>query len=285
MKLFALLFLVFGSTGFAQNAASTTDGIKTEKVLLIPFEEKMYLSSVDREIAQKTGMTFPEIRSNMRFALMEQLMLQLEPKTPALSLLHIDTGNVAQDLGYIYSSIGYKYQLLEQDETEEEVEKKGIDRLKNGFNKFTKKVKEKVHGEEEKPTYSGLENGQVVTQYDRKERYMNTSIHNPNLLKQLKESYGTDLFVFINQLDIETASSGQYERSNNTFDYKIKVHYTIFTVNGKEKASGAATTFFPSKKTEINGIIKGYFPKVTSNIAKEARKTSETDTSNNSQND
>ena len=61
---------------------------------------------------------------------------------------------------------------------------------------------------------------------------MNTSIHNATLLDVLNKKYRSDLYIFINELNIgqpisSIENTGQYFR-------KIKVHYTVFNQKGKE---------------------------------------------------
>jgi len=256
------------------------EGQKTvDKALVIPFEPKMYMSGIDKDISMKTGMSFQQIRNNMRFGLSNELLSKMHGKMNTISLMHMDTGNVEEELRYIYASIGYKYkeipveQLVPVKEIEPGKDAKTIDKAKYKFNHLVSNVKEKVNSigdteEEEPKQYSGVVNGEVVTSYDRAERYMATSIHNPNLLKQLNLKYGTTKFIFINQLDIEKAANpSQKGLATDAYQRKIKVHYTIFDLDGTEVSSGASLSYFSSRVNDMNVIVKNHFSAISANIA------------------
>lgn len=266
-----------------------------QKALIIPFEPKMYMSGIDRDLALKTGMTFQQIRDNMRFGLTNVLLTDMHRKMSCISLMHIDTGSVDKELAYIYSSIGYKYkempkeQLLTAEEIKPDKDAAPIVKAKFKINHFVGNVKEKVHAigeeqEEKEEEYGGVVNGEVTTAYSRSEKYMATSIHNPNLLTQLHAKFDATVFIFINQLDIEKAAQPT-QRGLATDDYKrkIKVHYTIFNLDGTEISSGACLSYFPSKTNDMNVIIKTHFASISSSISAsltppEEEKTKKVDT-------
>ena len=76
-----------------------TEGQKTvDKALVIPFEPKMYMSGIDKDISMKTGMSFQQIRNNMRFGLSNELLSKMHGKMNTISLMHMDTGNVEEEL-------------------------------------------------------------------------------------------------------------------------------------------------------------------------------------------
>jgi len=295
MKHFALVIagiLLIGS-GTAQNSNGVvTDKVtdqmaykegateKKHKALIIPFESKMYMSGIDKDLALKTGMTFQQIRQNMRFGLTNMMLTEMHDKMASVSLMHLDTGDVEKELQYIYSSIGYHYSVVPEDQLipvepvgpdEDAVAK---DKVKFKLNKFANNVKDKVNSigdereTEEVKRSSGMVNGELVTTYDKEERYMETSIHNPNLLKQLNAKFGADIFIFINQLDIEKgANPSQKGLATNDYKRKIKVHYTVFDLNGKTLSTGASISYFPSTTNDMNVIIKSHFAGIAESIA------------------
>lgn len=266
-------FQTNGNVASDQEVYNEGENTKFTKALIIPFERKMYMSSVDRDISNKTGMSFQEIRNNMRFAITNELLKSIGTKLPSVSLMHIDTGDVAKELSYIYSSIGYAYEILDENGRSESVDEepvkteddeKTFTKVKGKLNKFGDKVKDKFEKKEEEPVQqSGMQNGQLVTSYDRKERYMKTAIHNVNLLSQLNETYEADVFVFVNQVDI----SNDYQGQSTNPKQRVKVHYTIFNTQGKEIQSGAAISIFSAKKGDMNAIVQSGFSKSAGTIA------------------
>jgi len=61
-----LFFIIYSASIFSQESEVNPFEIYTQdknhKVLIVPFESKMYVSSLDAEIAKNTGMDYFEIR-------------------------------------------------------------------------------------------------------------------------------------------------------------------------------------------------------------------------------
>lgn len=250
------------------------DTTRRSKVLIIPFDPKLYVSSADKDIAAKTGLSFYQIRDNMRYGLSSVVMNNVGGGLKPISLMHIDTGNVAKDLAYIYSSIGYKYKPIPQKDLDRanqaKEEAKPINKLKGQFNKLVKNEQTAQPKEEAGAT---IKDGQIHTVINNEEKYMSTSIHNPNLLKVLNQTYGADLFLFINELDIEEAADGdRVGLSSLSYKRKVKVHYTIFDINGKEIYGGASIVYMPANTNDMNKIINVYLNDAASMMTSELPK-------------
>ena len=239
------------------------------KVLIIPFEPKMYISSADKEIASRTKLTHQEIRENMRYGISNQMRHAVGKGMKSVSLLHIDTGAVGRDLGYIYNSIGYKYKPLPAEDVarnkQNEEDLKPVNKLKGSFNKL---IKHDNLAPKESNGETRIKNGQIHSTVSYGEKFMNTSIHNPSLLKVLSAKYQADVFLFINELNIEAAASASRSGlSTLSYKRKVKVHYTIFNKEGKELHGGAAIVYMPSATNDMNKIINNYFPILAQNMS------------------
>ena len=239
------------------------------KVLIIPFEPKMYISSADKEIASRTKLTHQEIRENMRYGISNQMRHAVGKGMKSVSLLHIDTGAVGRDLGYIYNSIGYKYKPLPAEDVarnkQNEEDLKPVNKLKGSFNKL---IKHDNLAPEETNGGTRIKNGQIHSTVSYGEKFMNTSIHNPSLLKVLSAKYEADVFLFINELNIEAAApASRSGLSALSYKRKVKVHYTIFNKDGKELHGGAAIVYMPSTTNDMNKIINNYFPILAQNMS------------------
>ena len=239
------------------------------KVLIIPFEPKMYISSVDKEIASRTKLTHQEIRENMRYGISNQMRHAVGKGMKSVSILHIDTGAVGRDLGYIYNSIGYKYKPLPAEDIarnkQNEEDLKPVNKLKGSFNKL---IKHDNLAPKESSGGTRIINGQIHSTVSYGEKFMNTSIHNPSLLKVLSAKYQADVFLFINELNIEAAApASRSGLSTLSYKRKVKVHYTIFNKEGKELHGGAAIVYMPSATNDMNKIINNYFPILAQNMS------------------
>lgn len=245
------------------------------RVLIIPFEPKMYISSADRQIAQRTSLTYQQIRDNMRYGIADHMKYAVGGGLKVVSLMHVDTGSVGADLGYIYNSIGYKYKSLPLEDVaqakQNEEASKPINKIKGSFNKLVKNDQERPEEKEGAGNDSGgarIKDGQIQSSVSYDEKYMNTSIHNPNLLNVLNQKYGADVFLFINELDIEeAASSSRNGLSDLAYKRKVKVHYTIFDKDGKELHGGASIVYMPSTTNDMNKIVNNYFPVLVQNMS------------------
>ncbi|MBL4592212.1 MAG: hypothetical protein JKX68_00175 [Flavobacteriales bacterium] len=261
MKKLILCFVAVISM-ITTNAQNTTTGnteeeVVTEKsaVLVVPFESKMYLSDIDRDLALKNEMNFQDIKAKFRAALDREIFIALKQYYKPLSFYAIDPKESVKELAYIYNSIGYKYEVVP-----EEVVVKKETAGKKFLKKFKKKKKEKKYIE------AGVENGQIVSEVDNREKYMKTKLTNEKLLPNLNKKYRASYYVFINQLDIKRSADMRYVATEEQYKREIKVHYTIFDDTGKEVSSGAIKTRFPAGQNDIDKIIKIQFPLIAERI-------------------
>jgi hypothetical protein len=224
-------------------------------VLVIPFEAKMYLSDIDRDLGEANNLNFQEIKAKFRSALDRELFLALKPYYSPISFYKIAPQESRAELGYIYNSIGYKYEIV----PEEEVVKK-----ENAATKLLGKFKKKE--KEEEYLQAGMRNGQIVSQVDNREKYMKTTLSNEKLLPNLNDKYKASYYIFINQLDVKRSADLRYVANEEQYKREIKVHYTMFDNKGKEVSSGAIKSRFPSNQNDIDRIIKIQFPLIAQRI-------------------
>ena len=89
--------------------------------------------------------------------------------------------------------------------------------------------------------------------------------HKSKYLNIITIKYKTDLYLFINELDIKAVNSipGDFSSSSSR---KIIVHYTIYTYDAKEINSGIAEVNMPSNVNNPSKIINSYFSLVAETI-------------------
>jgi hypothetical protein len=234
---------------------------KNNKILIVPFENKMYASSKDQEISVKNQIAYYQVKEELKKAIAEQILLSIGNKTPAVSLIHHrDTS--ADILNYVYNSIGFKYDLIKTKDTVAQPKKKS-DLIKDRLNKFVNQINKE--SEKEKSDYEKglISDGEIHTSNHNSDRFMNVIIHNPNLLAELNRTYRSNYYIFINEFHISKSFSkagSPYNRFCN-----ISVHYTVFNQNGKEIDAGLSLTEIPENINDLKVIEKNYL----SNIAKE----------------
>jgi hypothetical protein len=236
---------------------------KNNKILIIPFENKMYASSKDAAISSSNKIDYYQVKEEFKKGIAEQILLSIGIKIPAVSMIHHrDTS--ADILNYVYNSVGFKYDIIKSKDTVSEHTSKGV-LIKNRLNKFVRQLNhEKDH---EKPEYEKgvVANGEIHTSEHNSERFMNVIIHNPNLLTDLNKTFRTNYYVFINEFHIGQPFSklgNHYEKFN-----RISVHYTIFNQKGKEVDAGISSTDIPENINELRKIEKEYLSKIANEIS------------------
>ena len=259
-KIVVCLFAIFAMySASAQNTTTGTNegsGISYKSsVLVIPFESKMYFSDIDRDVSQKTELNFHEIKAKFRAALDQNIYIALKKYYNPMSFYSIEPSEAKQELAYVYNSVGYKYEVVPQEEV---VEKETVG--KKFIGKFKKKEKEEEYIE------AGIQNGEIVSQVDSREKYMKTTITNDQLLPNLDQKYKASYYLFVNQLDIKRAADNRYLASDEAYQREIKVHYTIIDAKGEVASSGAIKSRFASNQNDIDKIIKDQFPLIAERI-------------------
>ena len=232
---------------------------KDNKILIIPFENKMYASAIDNELAEYNRLNYSAIKEEMKKGISEQILLSISNKTPAISLEHHKDSN-SQILNYIYNSIGLKYEKVKYKDTVELASKK-TDLIKERLNKFVHQSNQ--HHEKAKYSRGNLSNGEIHTSNYTEERFMNVIIQNPNLLDELKSKYRTNYYIFINEFHVGRALASP----GNIYlkERQISTHYTVFNQRGREVDAGVIRVKMPEDVYSIQKIKREYL----STIAKE----------------
>jgi hypothetical protein len=246
-----LLSFVFSKTAKAQdktinsgNTQPVRDVASKHKIMLIPFENRMYLSEIDFMINKETKLTAKQIKATMRDGINEQLYKKIKAKMPVVDLLD-DTTKTKKDLADIYQHLAYDYQKVPNQEN------------------YKPPVKEK---DEKK-----IDKGQLTVETNSDARFMNAKLKNATLVPYLYGKYKTDLFLFINELDIKSFSAMPGDMTGNS-SRKIIMHYTIYTYDAKEINSGIAEVELPITVNNPSKIIGTYFGQLADIIVNRLQK-------------
>lgn len=218
---------------------SARESISKHKIMIIPFENRMYLSEIDHLINKESKLTAKQIKATMRDGVNEQLYKKFKPKMSVIDLLE-DTVKTKKDLENIYQYLTYQYQKV-PDQTN-----------------YKAPTKEKED--------SKIEKGQLNIETNSDARFMNAKIKNATLVPYLSGKYKADLFLFINELDIKALNGSPADFTSNSAR-KIILHYTVYTVDAKEINSGTAEVNLPANINNPSKIIGSYFSQIADMIA------------------
>lgn len=241
-----LFFLVISSAVVAQNTQNKPKGTAREaaaahKVLLIPFEPKLYMGEVDRYIHAETRLSAREIRNKFRDGLNEQLYKAFKSAKYNVVDFMADTVKYRKDLEGVYQYLSYEY-LKVPDQ-----------------NDYKSPKREK---EDKK-----IDKGQVTVETNTDRRFMEARLTNPKVVPLLYGKYKTDVFVFINQLDLfASGSKDPAELGNGNPNRKIVVHYTVYTYDAKKINSGIIEEEFDPALNQPKKIIDKHFSKVAQTL-------------------
>jgi hypothetical protein len=236
---------------------------KNNKILIIPFENKMYASSIDAEVAAKNQLNYYNVKDEFKKGIAEQILLSISNKIPAVSLIHHQDTS-ADIINHIYNSIGFKYDLVKTKDTIQESTKKS-DLIKDRLNKFVHQTNNERQHERSDYERGRISNGEIQTTNHYQERFMNVIIHNPNLLDELSDTYRTNYYIFINEFHISKA----FSKPGDPYDKnrEISVHYTIFNQRGKEIDAGVSKVEMPELTYELRKIEKTYLSQIAEELS------------------
>ncbi len=231
--IFCFVFCILSLASYAQ--------IK-HKVMVIPFEPKLYMSQIDHKINAETKLTQKEIKEAFRKSVNTELAKALKQKYEVLDL-EKDTAKYKKDILNIYKNITYTYE------------------------KIPDQSHYKVPEEEKGKKGANIEHGQILIESNADARFMNAKVISPALIPALFVKHKTDLFLFINQLDIISNQLAAGDMGT-TSERMLTLHYTIFTVDAKEINSGTCSIKFPADVNTPAKITSGYVSKISTEIVR-----------------
>lgn len=249
-KAAVFFFLLFVSANaFAQTTTkndgttTTSSAVKKTKVLIVPWDPKMFNCSSDitRAISSETGQKYNQIQEAMRKGMVEQMKKAFGPGYSVTTLLD-DTAKMKADLHYVYTCTSMSYTP--------------VNFPLNPTKADSAKLK----------TTPGVQKGQIQTAEDEVDKFMNTVILSPNLLGYLKNKYGVEYVVFINEVDIanDLGADPYNLQGKEDFTRSVIAHYTIFnTTDSKRIAMGKTKTNFSSTTNTPKKIIDGSFSTIS----------------------
>lgn len=251
MRKLSLLFSIsfFSLYSFSQSGTMQYSGGKSADkaaVLIVPFEPFMYISEIDRQVGLENNLDGKAVKSEFAKALDLYLYQTFNEQFQVLSFYFMED-DVEQDLTYVYRSRKLEYEVLPEESTPKAEEK-----LKGIQTKLLKTFKK----EEDESAYGG----QIVTERDEKNKFMNAIISDQKVVDSLNNRYNASLYLLINQLEFRNVYGDFTQMEGNTYDRIAKVHYTLYSRRGTVVSKGLATTPFPASDNNLESITSTYFP-------------------------
>lgn len=207
-----------------------------DRVMIISFEPQMFRCEWCEGFYESTGWSYREMTLRFRSALDQNIFQTLQKNGyQPVSLYESDQTRFANEQGYIYKSIAYDYELIDE----------------NG-------------NELEKP-FNGIENGQVVSRPAFNQKLIKVKITNSNLLNTLYKTYLADYFLFIAETDVLPPVYNAYKKTEMPL---MVVHITLYDKTGQLVYAGIIKEFFPGNWKEPQKLFKRIMPVVAEKIVK-----------------
>ncbi|MBI1191984.1 MAG: hypothetical protein GC205_02250 [Bacteroidetes bacterium] len=262
------------STSVAQPAESpspegTADSSLTfyqpeyRKALIVPFDMTYYLSDADHELAERNGKTLAQVQQTLRYGMDGNVSASVMDLYSTHRILLDTMPDKNPDLMRLYGAIRYRYQApfgvkpaAEQTPEKPQEVERPADALRRLFKDVRGQEDPLPETDQPDPYFEeGALRGPVLGR-----RTMHAELLDPEVLTYFYDRYGTDLFVFLNQLEIRTNYAHCLDRATNTFVREISVHYSIYDVSGKLFASDVVTVMVSSNTNDLYEVMARAFP-------------------------
>lgn len=211
------------------------------KIMLVPFEPKLYMSQVDHKFNAETKQTQKQIKETFRKGVNKEMESALKKSYEVVDLLK-DTVKYGKDLSAIYKSLTYSY-----------------DKVPDQSN-----YKAPVS---DKNKQDNIKKGQLVVETDPNARFMNAKLTNSTLAPGLFARYKTDVFLFITQLDIISTTLATGETGTLT-ERTITLHYSAYSIDAKEIQAGTCSLKIPGDVNTPAKIVSSYISKMATEITR-----------------
>ncbi|MBN2682912.1 MAG: hypothetical protein JXR58_10415 [Bacteroidales bacterium] len=222
----------------------------TKSVLLVTYHPDLYYNAISEKLCVENGKTYPQLSNSIRLNLDSVFSKNLN----AFSLLRSFTGQSSSPIEEIYNNVSYEHK------TAPDFDYKKYAGLKKSKISLSKKKEKKA----KKGIYNGEISSPVVENYDK---YLHSEVKDKELIKRILSEYKSDILVFISQLEINTDYINSDPLSEKGYDVFFKVHYNIFSSDGKHSFGSFAIIQMQVEEVSLTIINNKVFPELVNTIS------------------
>lgn len=219
------------------------------RVLIVPFDPRLYFSDADLDISQRTKVPAPQVR----YAFRKRLNILLEPD--GYDVLHMLGGKVSDsisELNRFYAGVSYESiqpltpMVLPQGASADETDKNRKN-ISEAFNQFVSPEKKQTLAKEDT-------------------RHIGAVVKDQGLFPHLQEKYLADYVVFINQFEIHTDYENCLDRARKDYERSFVAHYTIFNKAGERLAGDRIKMKYHSNENDLYKILDQNLPQMAKQV-------------------
>ena len=231
---------------------------KYQKVMIIPFENNMYVCGIQPYLAATSGKTHLEIVDFFRNAVAIELQNEFLYLYNTASLIHYSDTN--KDVFKAYDAVAYQFEIAPEEKENITEKDNSLDKAKNKAKNIFKKKKVSKY-------QRGLvKRGNIVSNKNTEQKFASVVVKNKGIISYLSKKYRADLFVYITEMDIENDISDQNAFINNEYERFLRLHYSMVNKKGEVIKKGLVYTKFPNSVNKIEEIKKTYLPLVAKKL-------------------
>ena len=240
---------------------------RQKRVLLVPFDERIYFNDATADIARRDRLTHDEIMEYFRYQLNLQLTNALNDSFEVVDLLKNNTREDEADISGLYTTMSYELRLAEL-----ELDTENMGALAKKRAEKLEEARRKQREEEMRNARPGMQNGELVGRKQQTDdMYLHIIIGQPEVLKEIASRRNIDYFLFINQFDIKTDYRDPYISGQRNVQRLMRVHFSIYNTNGEFISGNYASTKVPIYEDDKERIVNQYFPDIMRQILKKIK--------------
>ncbi|MBQ3832943.1 MAG: hypothetical protein II815_07190 [Bacteroidales bacterium] len=240
---------------------------RQKRVLVVPFDERIYFNDATAEIAKRDGLTHDEIMEYFRYQLNLQLVNSLIDSCEVVDLFKDNTREDEADISGLYTTMSYELRLAEF-----ELDTENMGALARKRAEKLDEARRKQREEEMKNARPGIQNGELVGRKQQTDdMYLHIIIGQPEVLKEIASRRKVDYFLFVNQFDIKTDYRDPYISGQRNVQRLMRVHFSIYNSNGEFVSGNYASTKVPYYEDSKERIVNQYFPEIMRQILKKLK--------------
>ncbi len=154
---------------------------RQKRVLVVPFDERIYFNDATAEIAKRDGLTHDEIMEYFRYQLNLQLVNSLIDSCEVVDLFKDNTREDEADISGLYTTMSYELRLAEF-----ELDTENMGALARKRAEKLEEARRKQREEEMKNARPGIQNGELVGRKQQTDdMYLHIIIGQPEVLKEI----------------------------------------------------------------------------------------------------
>lgn len=223
--------LTLNAQDFTRSFSSTVKGTQGARMAVLPFEPRMIISDLHRDMCVKNGMNSKQVREALAGGFC-YAMRETAPRMMEAEVFGWDDPWPAA-LESLYKEMGYKNTPLRHD----------VDHSSRG---------------------AYLDQGELRYHYDTLTRFMQPVISG-EVLRKLADETGTDFILMVSQLDI--VNLGELVRVNpGKTDFYVRLHYALYNPLGELVDGGLVSHSLETQTYDPADIARNEFKKVTARL-------------------